>query len=84
MAPYYEWICSEMKWEVDNTLLDRIRISNSERLSQITAQIEDAEKNLGEIEIKDAYTLRAEYLTEIGDKVFLTWFFFSKSWSKCI
>jgi 26S proteasome regulatory subunit N7 len=69
MGPYYEGLCAELKWPVDSILLETMRQKNADRLSRITAQIEDAEQNLGEIEIKDAYIARAEYLAQIGDKV---------------
>lgn len=32
-------------------------------------ELEDAEKNLGESEIRDAMMAKAEYLCRIGDKV---------------
>ncbi len=35
----------------------------------LDSKIEDAEKNLGETEIREANLARAEYLSLIGDKV---------------
>lgn len=43
------------------------------------SKIEDAEKNLGETEIREANLARAEYLSLIGDKVLnIFYIFYSK------
>ncbi|VDO78651.1 unnamed protein product [Soboliphyme baturini] len=68
MAPYYEYACSEMGIEVDQMLLKKLKDSNEEKLKSFDAKIEDAEKNLGESEVREAYARKAEYLCSIGDK----------------
>lgn len=70
MAPYYEALCKELKWQVDGNLLSQMKKANEEELKRLDDVLEDAEKNLGESEIRDAMMAKAEYLIRIGDKVF--------------
>lgn len=69
MAPYYEGLCKDLKWQLDNDLLSKMKKTNEEELKRLDDVLEDAEKNLGESEIRDAMMARAEYLIRIGDKV---------------
>uniref|UniRef100_A0A3P8V6I9 26S proteasome non-ATPase regulatory subunit 6 n=1 Tax=Cynoglossus semilaevis TaxID=244447 RepID=A0A3P8V6I9_CYNSE len=68
MAPYYEGLCKDLKWQLDNDLLSKMKKTNEEELKRLDDVLEDAEKNLGESEIRDAMMARAEYLIRIGDK----------------
>lgn len=69
MAPYYETLCKELKWPVDSDLLGKMKKANEDELKRLDDVLEDAEKNLGESEIRDAMMAKAEYLIRIGDKV---------------
>lgn len=69
MAPYYEGLCKELKWQLDSDLLSKMKKTNEEELKRLDDVLEDAEKNLGESEIRDAMMAKAEYLIRIGDKV---------------
>lgn len=69
MAPYYEGLCKELKWQLDSDLLSKMKKANEEELKRLDDVLEDAEKNLGESEIRDAMMAKAEYLIRIGDKV---------------
>lgn len=69
MAPYYEPLCKELKWQLDGDLLSKMKKANEEELKRLDDVLEDAEKNLGESEIRDAMMAKAEYLIRIGDKV---------------
>lgn len=69
MAPYYETLCKELKWPVDSDLLSKMKKANEDELKRLDEVLEDAEKNLGESEIRDAMMAKAEYLIRIGDKV---------------
>lgn len=69
MAPYYEGLCKDLKWQLDGDLLSRMKKANEEELKRLDDVLEDAEKNLGESEIRDAMMSKAEYLIRIGDKV---------------
>lgn len=50
-------------------LLNKMKKANEEELKRLDEELEDAEKNLGESEIRDAMMAKAEYLCRIGDKV---------------
>lgn len=69
MAPYYESLCKELKWQLDSDLLSKMKKANEEELKRLDDVLEDAEKNLGESEIRDVMMAKAEYLIRIGDKV---------------
>ncbi|KAJ8379196.1 hypothetical protein AAFF_G00223080 [Aldrovandia affinis] len=69
MAPYYEALCKELKWQVDTYLLTKMKKANEEVQKHLDDVLEDAEKNLGESEIRYAMMAKAEYLICIGNKV---------------
>ncbi len=71
MAPYYEALCKELKWLVDTDLLSKMKKANEDELKRLDDVLEDAEKNQGESEIRDAMMAKAEYLIRIGDKVWI-------------
>lgn len=54
---------------MDNRLLTQMKEVNDAKLKTLDATIEDAEKNLGEMEIREANLARAEYLSIIGERV---------------
>lgn len=45
-----------------------MKTKNSEQIKILDEAIEDAEKNLGEMEVREAYLKKAEYFSRIGDK----------------
>lgn len=69
MAPYYEYICQELGWTPDQTLLKTMQQNNEKRISEIEEQILDAEQNLGSSEVREAYFAKFNYLCRIGNKV---------------
>ena len=69
MAPFYEEICTDLKWAIDNSLLATMHANNEETFKKLDETVKDAEENLGETEIRDALYAKAEYLCKIGDKV---------------
>lgn len=69
MAPYYEVLCKDLNWQLDAELLNKMKKANEEELKRLDDVLEDAEKNLGESEIRDAMMAKAEYLIRVGDKV---------------
>lgn len=69
MAPFYEEVTQELGWKKDEDLLTTMKAANVEKLKQLDEAIADAEKNLGETEIRDSMLAKAEYLCHIGDKV---------------
>ena len=68
MAPFYQELCRDLKWNVDQSLLQQLKNDNETRIKELDAVIEDAEKNLGESEIRESNLAKAEYLSSIGDK----------------
>jgi len=68
MTPFYLDCCKDLQWPVDQTLVNKMKAENEAKLKDLDSKIEDAEKNLGETEIREANLARAEYLSLIGDK----------------
>lgn len=68
MAPYYEEVCRQLSWSVDQARLSAMKSENENKLKELEEKIKDAEKNLGEIEVRDAYLDKAEFFVSIGDK----------------
>lgn len=72
MAPFYEEVAQELGWKKDEALINSMKAANEEKLKQLDEAIKDAEKSLGETEIRDSMLAKAEYLCQIGDKVCFT------------
>ena len=72
MAPYYEEVCSELGWPVNQSLLTKMKAENEAKLKEFDEKVEDAENNLGETEVRDFMLKKAEYYSRIGAKVSLT------------
>ncbi|CEF64301.1 Proteasome component (PCI) domain and Winged helix-turn-helix DNA-binding domain and 26S proteasome, regulatory subunit Rpn7 family-containing protein [Strongyloides ratti] len=68
MAPFYEDLCLEYGLKKDEQVLKQMKEKNEKRLSDISKELEDAEINLGETEVRQALQKRAEYLCQIGCK----------------
>jgi len=68
MAPWYELVCQDSGWKKDAALLKKMKAKNEEQLKKLDEAIEDAEKNLGEMEVREAYLKKAEFYSRIGDK----------------
>lgn len=68
MAPWYEIVCSELNWPIDQVLFNKMEEENRKKLEELDATIKDAEQNLGEMEVREANLKKSEYLCRIGDK----------------
>ncbi|CAG0920400.1 unnamed protein product [Notodromas monacha] len=68
MAPFYKEVCTDLGWPLDEALLTQMKAKNAAKLKELDEAAEDAEKNAGETEVRDAYQLKAEYLCRIGAK----------------
>ncbi|XP_012258466.1 26S proteasome non-ATPase regulatory subunit 6 [Athalia rosae] len=68
MAPFYKEVCQDLNWPVDEALLTKMQTRNAEQLKELDAAIEDAEQNLGEMEVREANLKKSEHLCRIGDK----------------
>ena len=71
MTPFYLECCKELNWKVDESLVSKMKLENETKLKELDNKIEDAEKNLGETEIRETNLAKAEYLSLIGDKVII-------------
>ena len=69
MAPFYQNLCVQFKWRVDENLLKSLKSKNEAELKSLDAKIDDAVQNLGETEVRDAYHAKAKFFARIGDKV---------------
>uniref|UniRef100_A0A0N4Z0G1 26S proteasome non-ATPase regulatory subunit 6 n=1 Tax=Parastrongyloides trichosuri TaxID=131310 RepID=A0A0N4Z0G1_PARTI len=68
MTPFYEELCKEYGLKKDEQVYKQMKEKNEKRLSDISKELEDAEINLGETEVRQALQKRAEYLCQIGYK----------------
>jgi len=68
MTPFYEEVCRDLGWKVDDALLARMKAANDGEIRRLDEAIEDAEKNLGETEVREFMLKKAEYYSKIGDK----------------
>lgn len=66
-GPLYRTICAEFGWPVDEALNTRLTQANTARLASLDAKIADVEANLGENDIREAYTERSMYLVHLCD-----------------
>jgi 26S proteasome regulatory subunit N7 len=57
---------------MDESLVQELEVENEKVLSEFEKKIEEAEKVEGESEIAEAWREKAMYLTQIGEKVWLT------------
>ena len=66
-APLYQFTCSELSWQPDSARLEAMQQANQKRLAELDAAIKDAEENMGDIEVRNALTAKADYLNKIGE-----------------
>ena len=53
MAPFYEELCPDVGWLLDQSLLEKMKNSNKTELEKLEKNIEDATTNLGETVVRD-------------------------------
>lgn len=68
MAPWYEAICDELGWNLDQALLTQLKTNNEEDFHNLDENIEEAETRGCVIDLKEAILAKAHYLLNIGDK----------------
>ena len=69
MAPYYKIVTSTGALPLDKDLLASLEKSNTEELAKLDEKLEEAKKQEGESDIADALKAKANYYTQIADKV---------------
>merc|ERR1740121_3413445 len=69
MLPYYEkFLCPDLLGPADEKLKAEMKRQNEEDLKKIEEKIQDAKDNLGDMEVRDALSAKAEFFNRIGDK----------------
>lgn len=68
MTPFYIDTCAMLGWEPDPSLVAQMVISNDATVQDLDIKIGDAEKNLGESEVREALLAKAEHFVRIGDR----------------
>ncbi|PAV67466.1 hypothetical protein WR25_19500 isoform B [Diploscapter pachys] len=68
MAPFYALFCADLGIAPDQAVMSKMTTDNAAKIKEIDAEIEDAEKNLGESEVRQALLKKFEYYCQIGDK----------------
>lgn len=68
MAPWYEIVCKDLKWKLNTTLLSEMKAKNDDELSKIDEEITVAEKFSTEVDVRDAYLKKAQFLSRMGDE----------------
>eukprot|EP01100_Stratorugosa_tubuloviscum_P003765 TRINITY_DN190_c1_g2_i1.p1 TRINITY_DN190_c1_g2~~TRINITY_DN190_c1_g2_i1.p1 ORF type:complete len:405 (-),score=145.50 TRINITY_DN190_c1_g2_i1:128-1291(-) len=68
MYPIYEYICETFKREINHTELERMKNQAAANLKEIEEKIEDAEKNLGDTEVRESLLAKAQFYTQIVHK----------------
>jgi 26S proteasome regulatory subunit N7 len=68
MAPFYEEVCTELGWPLEAKELARMKEENEVKVKELDDAVTDAEKNLGDMEVRDLMVKKAEYYSSIGSK----------------
>ena len=71
MAPFYEDVCQDLGWTLDTALVQQMKSANEAKMKELDEKVEDAEKNLGDTEVRDFMLAKGELLTRTGAKVFV-------------
>ena len=66
LSGHYVSVCTEMGWTPDQAKLAEMKERTSKDLAALEEKINDAIENLGDSEVKDALTAKAEYICKIG------------------
>lgn len=67
-APLYEFLCSELHEEPDKEFLQKLKARNEETVQKLDEMKKDAEENLGENEVREAFVARAIHIARIGSR----------------
>lgn len=68
MAPLYATLAADSVLEIDQAVLDSMRLKIEEEIKKLDEKIADAEENLGESEVREAHLAKSLYYIRIGDK----------------
>jgi len=68
MAPFYKYLCEELKWPFDKTLFEKYKSENDAKIHELDEKLKDAVQNLGESEVREIMLAKADCYARIGDK----------------
>lgn len=68
MTLYYQDTCAALGWDVDQKLVASLKEANDKELVELEAAIEEAKKNAGDTEVREASLKKADFFARIGDK----------------
>eukprot|EP01097_Dermamoeba_algensis_P000591 TRINITY_DN1202_c0_g1_i3.p1 TRINITY_DN1202_c0_g1~~TRINITY_DN1202_c0_g1_i3.p1 ORF type:complete len:386 (-),score=85.96 TRINITY_DN1202_c0_g1_i3:119-1276(-) len=68
MTPFYLSLCEQFKWEVDSSLVAKMKEANTSTVAKLDTRSKEAEEVEGENEIREALLAKAEHYCRIGDK----------------
>jgi len=68
MTPFYLEVCNDLGWKTDDALVSRMKAANEAEIQRLNEAVEDAEKNLGDTEVREFMLKIGEYYSKIGDK----------------
>lgn len=68
MTPFYLEVCNDLGWKTDDALVARMKAANEAEIRRLDEAVEDAEKNLGDTEVREFMLKKGEYYSKIGDK----------------
>jgi len=66
LAGHYAALCDEFGWPVDQQKHGELKAKVAQDLEQLEEKIKDAVENLGDSEVRDALTAKAEYVCKTG------------------
>lgn len=68
MTAFYLEVCHDLGWKTDDALVARMKAANEAEIRRLDEAVEDAEKNLGDTEVREFMLKKGEYYSKIGDK----------------
>jgi len=68
MSFFYSQVNTQFGWEPDAEVLSQLKAKNETKLKELETKIEEAKKNAGDTEVREAVYNKAVYLATIGDK----------------
>lgn len=68
MGSWYKELCTDLQWNVDVSFMSAMQAQNLEDLAKLEDNIARGLSSMNELEIREDYMRKAEYLTQICDE----------------
>lgn len=68
MSCVYQHICKHLEWTEDAEKLASMQAANAAKVKEFDERVAYCEVNMGDVEVRDTYMAKADYLINIGDK----------------